>query len=83
MEVTDMKKLWFMINKRGWSRSVKNGFFITLMTFGASMAGGLIWLLFGRNFWTDISGLFCFTGYAGMYVGFVGAILYLYNHDFA
>lgn len=78
-----MKKLWFMINKRGWSRSVKNGFFITLMTLGASMAGGLIWLLIGRNCWTDISGLFCFTGYAGMYVGFVGAILYLYNHDFA
>lgn len=78
-----MRKLWFIINKTRWSRSLKNAFFITLMTLGASMAGGMVWLLIGRLFWADISGLFCLAGYAGMYVGFVGAILYLYNHDFA
>lgn len=47
-----------------------------------ALFGALVWGLVGRLFLPDISWCICFIGYPAIIFGFLGAILFLYNHEF-
>ena len=60
----------------------KNKLFIFLMIIEMAALGGVVWWVAGRFALQEISWFLCFMGYPGLFIGFYGAILYLYNHEF-
>lgn len=77
-----MKKLWTALAETHLTASAKSRWFIALMVIGTSALGGILWLLFGRIFLAEVSWLLCFIGYPGVFWGFFGSVVYLYNHEF-
>lgn len=78
-----MRKLWNIVNEYKLNSFVKNKIFITLLIAINIVLGAAIWLLAGRFYLPGIDWLICFMGYPAFVVGFMGGILYLYNHDFS
>ena len=78
-----MKKLWTIVNQLSIKREMKNRLFILFWMLLSAMMGGALWGVLGRIFLPEISWLICFIGYPTIFLGFFGAILYLYNHEFA
>lgn len=78
-----MRKLWTIINELKIKKLMKNKLYLGLMILANIIIGGLIWLVIGRYILPGLDWLLCFMGYPAIFIGFLGGILYLYNHEFA
>lgn len=78
-----MKKVWFFVNGFKLKKEIKSRLFVLIMIILSMLAGGGIWGLAARFWLPEITWLICFMGYPGIFVGFLGSVIYLYNHDFA
>lgn len=83
MEVNQMKILWNAVNGLDRKSGVKAKIFLWILVAVNSGIGAGLWLLFGRLFLPGIDWLLCFIGYPAFFVGLLGGIFYLCNHEFA
>ncbi len=77
-----MKKIWNTVNGLNVNTDIKNKLYIGILMLLTGIIGAVVWLLLGRLMVPDLGGLICFIGYSATVFGFIGGILYLYNHDF-
>lgn len=78
-----MKTLWNVVNELNIENTMKNKIYLGLLILMNIVIGGALWWLLGRIFLPGIDWLLCFMGYPAIFVGFIGGVLYLYNHEFA
>lgn len=78
-----MTRLWIAINGLNVMRQTKRKLYLSTLTLINMLIGGTVWLLLGRFLLSTIDWLLCFMGYPAIFAGFIGGILYLYNHEFA
>lgn len=78
-----MKQLWNVINGLEVRKDVKAKMFLWLLAVANILIGAGLWLLIGRIFLPGIGWLICFMGYPAMFIGLLGGLIYLYNHEFA
>lgn len=78
-----MNALWMAVNGFTMKSTTKNIIYVGLRMLANVVIGGIAWCLVGRLFLPQIEWLICFMGYQAVFVGFLGGILYLYNHEFA
>lgn len=76
-----MKTLWNMINKLQFTTNSKNYLFLLLNTVIFGILGAFLWI--PEHFFTSSSSfsLFYFIGYPAFFIGVIGGILFLYNHE--
>lgn len=77
-----MNKLWNVINEIKISRASKCNLYLGALMLISFVIGAVLWLVLGRMLLPGIEWLFCFMGYA-VVAGFLGGVLYIYNHEFA
>ena len=77
-----MNKIWTLVDGSGVDVKMKNKLHIALATILSSLCGLVIWFVVGRLFLEDVSWMLCFIGYPGVFLGFFGSIVYLYNREF-
>lgn len=77
-----MNKIWTLVDGSGVDVKMKNKLHIALATILSSLCGLVIWFVVGRLFLKDVSWMLCFIGYPGVFLGFFGSIVYLYNREF-
>ena len=75
--------IWNMINELNIKANSKSALFIFIMVVITGGLGGIAWLIAGRWFLADFWWLVCFIGYPAVFFGFLGGVIYLYNHEFA
>lgn len=46
------------------------------------MVGVVVWMVLGKLLFPGVLWMMCFIGYPGIFAGFFGGIIYLYNHEF-
>ena len=78
-----MTRLWIVINGLNVMKQTKRKLYLSTLTLINMLIGGTVWLLLGRFLLSTIDWLLCFMGYPAIFAGFIGGILYLYNHEFA
>lgn len=78
-----MNKLWNAINGLNIKRVSKNKLYLMTTIFTNIIIGGAAWLILGRLILPGTGWLFCFMGYPAVFIGFLGGILFLYNHEFS
>ncbi len=78
-----MKKLWNVVNGLDIKSNVKAIIFLCIWIAVNIGIGAGLWLLLGRLVLPKIEWLFCFMCYPAIFVGLIGGILYIYNHEFA
>ena len=83
MEVTNMKKIWSVVNQLSVKKSTKNTIYINVEIVVYALLGALVWFILGRFFLPGLDWLLCFIGYPALYVGLFGRTFYLYNHEFS
>ena len=78
-----MKRLWNVINEMKMKKVAKIKLYLGALILINIVIGGAIWLILGRFILPGIDWLICFMGYPAVFIGLLGGILYLYNHEFA
>ena len=77
-----MKTLWNFVNTLKLNTVHKNQVFLALSTAGSCLFGLLIWYLIHFFTLNTMPWLFCFISYPGFFIGIIGGVIYLYQHDF-
>lgn len=72
-----MGLIWKMISQQGWNKIKTQKVFLICSVLAFCFVGALVWLLIGRILMPSVGGLFCFVGYFGFFVGFIGGFIYL------
>lgn len=78
-----MKTLWNIVNAFKAKSTIKMKLFLCFLVIANIVMGAGVWFLIGRIFLPGIDWLICFMGYPAVFVGFLGGVLYLYNHEFS
>ena len=73
--------IWKILDQKAWNPIRKQKVFLVCSMLIFCLLGGAVWGLVGRWFVPDITGLLCFVGYPGIFLGFFGGILYLWRQD--
>lgn len=74
--------IWNYLKKKNLYKSTKTHLFITLSMILYSSLGFICWLLIRHFFFNTKTWAICFIGYPGLVIGYIGGVLYLYNHCF-
>lgn len=77
-----MRLLWTRIGGLKISTASKNRLFLGLVILLGALAGALVWLILGRLWLPGTEWLLCFAGIPAILWGFMGGMIYLFNHDF-
>jgi hypothetical protein len=77
-----MKQLWNVVNGLDVRKDSKARVFLWLLAVANILIGAGLWLLIGRIFLPGTEWLICFMGYPAIFIGFLGGLLYLCNHEF-
>lgn len=78
-----MKFLWDYLQNSNLKRKTKIKVYLIVSIFLTALSGAILWLIIGRMFLSSICWLVCFIGYPAFFIGGLGAIFYLYGHEFA
>ncbi len=74
------KKLFKWINEKAWNKTTKNKIFIVCSVLSFCFVGMILWLPF-MMILPGVETFICFVGYPGFFLGFIGGIVFLYNHE--
>ena len=72
-----MSGLWKWIDVKEISKEEKIRVFLFLNCLIHGVLGLLVWLVVSRFMLNTLGWAFCFIGYPGFFIGFVGGFLYL------
>jgi len=77
-----MKLLWNKIDQLNIKSDQKYKRFICSLTVINGVFGAIAWILIGRLFLPKLEWLLCFIGYPAIFIGLLGGVIYLFNHEF-
>lgn len=77
-----MKYLWNHVDQLNYTTTQKQKLFLFLNSLIFGLLGFLFWIPVQFFTLRTLDWLVCFVGYPVMFLGLLGGILYLYNHEF-
>lgn len=72
-----MSRLWKWVNDKDYSKEVKIRIFLFFNCVIYSALGFVIWLAVSQFALNSLDWAFCFIGYMGFFIGYVGGFLFL------
>ncbi|RHV34749.1 hypothetical protein DXB54_05145 [Coprococcus sp. OM04-5BH] len=72
-------KIWNLLDKNACDKPRKEKIFLVCYMLFCAVVGALTWLAVGRFIFSGLPWLICFIGYPGIFIGFFGGILYIYQ----
>lgn len=69
------------VHHKKLNTSGRTRLFVFLTTLSSSLLGLVFWFVLHFFVLNEISWAICFAGYPGVFVGFIGGIIYLYRHN--
>lgn len=77
-----MLKMWNVLNRANLRKNTKSFLFVSYNFVVAAMVGVVVWMVLGKLLFPGVLWMLCFIGYPGIFAGFFGGIIYLYNNEF-